>query len=64
MLGIDETGKITIIELKKDKTPREVIAQVLDYASWIKDLSYTDLKEICDEYYNDKGDKEFEFNMR
>ncbi|WP_421908582.1 DUF91 domain-containing protein [Methanolacinia petrolearia] len=60
MLGIDETGKITIIELKKDKTPREVIAQVLDYASWIKDLSYTDLKEICDEYYNDKGDKEFE----
>lgn len=56
MLGIDQTGKLTIIELKKNKTPREVIAQVLDYASWIKDLSYTNVKEICNNYH----DKDFE----
>ncbi|WP_342678866.1 DUF91 domain-containing protein [Methanofollis sp. UBA420] len=51
MLGIDPTGKLTVIELKKDRTPREVIAQVLDYASWVKDLSYADVKEICNEFH-------------
>lgn len=51
MLGIDPTGKLTIIELKKDKTPREVIAQILDYASWVKDLSYADVKDICDDFH-------------
>ena len=27
LLSIDSTGKITILELKKEKTPREVVAQ-------------------------------------
>jgi RecB family endonuclease NucS len=32
-LGIDKNGNTVIIELKRDKLPREVIAQTIDYAS-------------------------------
>jgi hypothetical protein len=56
LLSIDSTGKISILELKKDKTSREVVAQALDYASWVQDLSYDEIKGIFEE----KNDKSFE----
>jgi RecB family endonuclease NucS len=40
LLTIDAQGDLTIVELKRDRTPREVVAQVLDYASWVQDLTY------------------------
>ena len=33
LLGMDAEGDLHIIELKRDRTPRDVIAQALDYAS-------------------------------
>ena len=39
ILCIDAEGELVIVELKRDKTPREVTAQALDYASWVTDLS-------------------------
>ena len=39
LLAIDPEGDLLIIELKKDRTPREIVAQVLDYASWVNHLS-------------------------
>jgi hypothetical protein len=56
LLAIDDTGKLTVIELKRDKTPRDVVAQTLDYASWIQDLSFNDIKTI----YNEQHDSDFE----
>jgi hypothetical protein len=50
LLCIDETGDVVIVELKRDKTPREVLAQVLDYASWVVDLTAERLREIADDY--------------
>ena len=50
LLGINIDGDITIIELKRDKTPREIIAQVLDYASWVKSLTFSDIERIASEY--------------
>jgi hypothetical protein len=38
LLAIDGTGSVIVIELKKNKTPREVTAQALDYASWVNGL--------------------------
>jgi RecB family endonuclease NucS len=35
LLGIDEDGTLVIIELKRDRAPREAVAQALDYASWL-----------------------------
>lgn len=38
LLAIALDGSLIVIELKKDKTPREVTAQALDYASWVAKL--------------------------
>jgi RecB family endonuclease NucS len=33
LLAVDATGSIIVIELKKHKTPRDVVAQSIDYAA-------------------------------
>jgi hypothetical protein len=50
ILAMNSAGELIIIELKRDKTYREIIAQVLDYATWIKDLDYDDLTNILNQY--------------
>lgn len=50
LLGMDSEGNIVILELKKDKTPRDVVAQTLDYASWVKDLTYKQIDTIAMNY--------------
>jgi len=34
LLALNQDGQLIVIELKRDMTPREVVAQALDYASW------------------------------
>jgi RecB family endonuclease NucS len=51
LLAIDVAGDLTIIELKRERTPREVVAQALDYASWVQDLTYEQLVSIYSEKY-------------
>lgn len=46
LLAMDPDGHLTVIELKKEKTPRDVVAQVLDYASWVQGLSFDDISAI------------------
>jgi hypothetical protein len=46
LLAIDAQGDLHVLELKKDRTPREVVAQALEYGFWIVDLSYEDIAEI------------------
>jgi len=50
ILAIDREGNLTIIELKRDKTPRDIVAQVLDYASWVSALGAKDILNIASEY--------------
>lgn len=52
LLCIDGDGNLVIIELKRDKTPRDIIAQTLDYASWVKDLSRDDITNIANGYFS------------
>jgi len=54
LLCIDSTGDLVIVELKRDKTPREVTAQALDYASWVKDLGAEEIEKIAEKYLADK----------
>jgi hypothetical protein len=35
LLGLTADGKPIVVELKRDRAPRETVAQALDYASWI-----------------------------
>ena len=41
LLCLDRSGDVVVVELKRDTTPREVTAQALDYASWVRDLDVT-----------------------
>lgn len=43
LLAIDEQGDLHVIELKRDKTPRDVVAQALEYGFWIRGLSTEDV---------------------
>lgn len=60
LLAMDQEGKISVIELKKNKTPRDVIAQAIDYASWIQGLSYSEVAEIYHEYAKEEFEPSFE----
>jgi hypothetical protein len=50
LLGINQDGDLAVIELKRDKTPRDIIAQVLDYASWVDELGHEDIGQIAAGY--------------
>lgn len=47
LLCLDSNGDLVIVELKKDMTPRDVVAQALDYASWVNDLSHESILDIA-----------------
>jgi hypothetical protein len=47
LLAIDPVGNLVILELKRDKTPRDIVAQCLDYASWVQDLTHESIQEIA-----------------
>lgn len=49
LLAIDDEGNIVVIELKKGKSPRDAVAQLLDYGSWAKTLGYEDVEGIFSE---------------
>lgn len=46
LLAIAPDGSLILIEIKRDKTPREVVAQALDYASWVEKLAGEDIAAI------------------
>ncbi len=50
LLCLDPVGDLVIVELKRDKTPREITAQLLDYASWVKDLSNDRIYQIAEDH--------------
>jgi hypothetical protein len=46
LLAIAPDGSLVLIELKRSRTPREVVAQTLDYASWVDALEADDIARI------------------
>ena len=50
LLAVDRRGELSVVELKRDLGPREVIAQALDYASWLNGISESDVFEIAEAY--------------
>ena len=38
LLGVDRSGHVVVVELKRDRTPRDVVAQALEYASFAERL--------------------------
>ncbi len=50
LLAVDRDGNLVIIELKRDRTPRDVVAQALDYASWVQELGRDDVDRYASEF--------------
>lgn len=50
LLGIDKTGAVVVIELKRGETPRDVVAQTLEYAAWVDSLTLDQLDELARDY--------------
>ncbi len=46
LLAIAPDGSLVLIEIKRERTPREVMAQALDYACWVEKLSAEDIVAI------------------
>lgn len=47
LLGIDSSGNIVVVELKRDKLPREALAQAIDYTSDVATWSIEKVSEVC-----------------
>lgn len=63
LLAIAPDGSLVLIELKRDRTPREVVAQALDYASWVADLTPDRLVQIYGRF-SDGGSLDADFEKR
>jgi len=50
LLAIAPDGSLVVIELKRHKTPREVVAQAIDYASWVETLEADTISNIYGKY--------------
>jgi hypothetical protein len=50
LLAIDSSGSLVIIELKRGMTPREAVAQALDYASWLNSRLSEEIVMYADQY--------------
>ena len=55
LIAVDSSGAVVVIELKRDRTPRETLAQALGYASFVADLEYSQLEKIFQEYAGEES---------
>lgn len=55
LLGLDEEGRAHVLELKRDRTPRDAVAQALDYGSWVAGLGLEDLERIFSDHHDGDG---------
>lgn len=60
LLAVNSEGHLVVIELKRDKTPRDVVAQALDYASWVNELARDDIEEITKKHLNQSFEEAFQ----
>ena len=56
LLGVDSERNLVIIEFKRGRTPRDVVAQLLEYAAWANELSENQIHEIAEAYFEGCGE--------
>jgi len=50
LLAVDSSGNLVIVELKRDKLPREALVQAIDYASDVASWSTEKISETCSKH--------------
>ena len=56
LFGVDSDGNLVIAELKKGRPPRDVVAQLLDYAAWARELSESEIHEKAETYFETQSE--------
>lgn len=52
LLAIAPDGSLVVIELKRHRTPREIVAQALDYAAWVEELTPDKIAQVYRRFSN------------
>lgn len=60
LLAIDAEGNLHVLELKRDRTPRDVVAQALDYGSWVTTLDRESIIDLAGEHLGRPFETAFE----
>ncbi|MCR4440486.1 MAG: endonuclease NucS [bacterium] len=55
LVGLDRSGAVVVVELKRGRTPRETVAQALEYASYAEQLDAQQLEELFQQYMADES---------
>ena len=63
LLAVAPDASLVLIELKRNRTPREVMAQALDYASWVEELNPERIAQIY-QRFSDGGNLGEAFRKR
>lgn len=60
LLAIDADGNLHVLELKRDKTPRDVVSQALDYGSWVSTLTRDEVIGLANDHLSEPFEATFE----
>ena len=52
LLAIAPDGSLVLVELKRGRSPREIVAQALDYAAWVEKLTADRIAQIYQRFSN------------
>lgn len=55
LIGLDSQGSGVVVELKRGTTPRDIVAQVLEYTTWLSRLDENDINELAMKYWRTRG---------
>ncbi len=50
LLAMDGDANLVVLELKRERTSRDIVAQLLDYGSWVSQLEIEQITKIHNEY--------------
>lgn len=56
LLGLDAEGNLVIVELKRNRAPRKVVTQLLEYAAWGKELVEEQIEAIAEEHFQTRDE--------
>ena len=56
LLGVDSEGNLVVVEFKRGRTPRDVVAQLLEYAAWANGLSTEQIHGTAETYFETRDE--------